>query len=450
MAVPEATELSARSGARVPSRLGQSIWLALLAGVCLACGSALGGGEEASWPEAAKKWFDRARASFEALDIADAEASVQKAAELEPERPSVRLLAANIALSQLRYDDAIAQLAQLTSPEARGLRARAYWYSGQLGKAADELDGLLDDPDVKDPWAQGVSQLARTGEGREPFKVTGSLLAVVEMVPAPLPTFVLPLELNGEPVLAMVATGTPEVVIDSSQSKPSWVSLRFDRRLEVKDVPALHRDLSSLSRRLGAPIKLLLGVNLLRRLNVTFDFYASQFVVRAFAPPPPPGGTSVELSYIKGGGMVLRSRFGTDAKAPVATFLVDTGVLFPVAVSDNGWKKAGVDPSSFEAVPGESSLKQGRLPHLTIGSFDMPRVPAMSGLPLDELEQSGGIQLDGVIGAALMAEFRASLVDEGRTLWLEEMPTPEVAPPAPDGAQPVSRGAPRGGPRAAR
>jgi hypothetical protein len=172
---------------------------------------------------------------------------------------------------------------------------------------------------------------------------------------------------------------------------------------------------------------MLLGVNLLRRLNVTFDFYGSQFVVRAFPPPPPPGGTSVEISYIKGGGMVMRSRFGTDAKAPVATFLVDTGVLFPVAVSDNGWKKAGVDPSTFEAVNGEPKLKQGRLPHLTIGSFDLPRVPAMSGLPLDELEQSGGIQLDGVIGAALMAEFRASLVDEGRTLWLEEMPLPDAA-----------------------
>jgi hypothetical protein len=150
----------------------------------------------------------------------------------------------------------------------------------------------------------------------------------------------------------------------------------------------------------------------------------------------------VEISYIKGGGMVLRSRFGTDAKAPAATFLVDTGVLFPVAVSDNGWKKAGVDPSTFEAVQGEPTLKQGRLPHLTIGSFDLPRVPAMSGLPLDELEQSGGIQLDGVIGAALMAEFRASLVDDGRTLWLEEMPMPEP-PPEPVSSAPGSQPRPR-------
>ncbi len=436
--------------ARLPRCLpGVGAWLVCL---CLGCGAALGSGEEASWPEAAKKWFDRAKASFEALDIHDAELAVQNARELEPERPSVRLLAASIALSQLDYEKAVAELEGQTSAEARGLRARAYWYSGQLSRAADELDHLLDDPEVKDLWAEGVAQLARTGEGREPFRVTGALLAVVEMPRVPLPTLIVPLELNGEPALAMVATGTPEVVIDSSQNKPSWVSLRFDRRLEVKDVPALHRDLTSLSRRIGAPIKLLLGVNLLRRLNVTFDFYASQFVVRAFPPPPPPGGTSIEISYIKGGGMVLRSRFGTEAQAPAASFLVDTGVLFPLAVSPQGWKKAGVDPASFEAVQGEPKLKQGRLPHLTLGSFDLPRVPAMSGLPLDELEQSGGIRLDGVIGAALVAEFRASLVDEGRTLWLEEMPLPaEEGAPEQAPAEPVSSGAaPPAPPSAAR
>ena len=168
----------------------------------------------------------------------------------------------------------------------------------------------------------------------------------------------------------------------------------------------------------------------------------------------PPGGTSLDVSYIKGGGMVLRSRLGTEANAASASFLVDTGVLFPLAMSPAGWKKAGVDPNSFEAVSGEPKLKQGRLPHLTLGSFDLPRVPAMSGLPLDELEQSGGIQLDGVIGAALIAEFRASMVDEGRTLWLEEMPTAIQEAPAagqPDSAPPVSSGsAPIAPPSAAR
>jgi hypothetical protein len=412
------------------------IWLSV------ACSPVSGGaGGEPEWPAVAKKWYDRAETSFSSLDIGDAEIAIKNALELEPERPRVKLLAANIALSQMRYDEAISLLEGQSSVPARQLRARAFWYSGQLARAADELDRLLDDPDVKDPWAQGVAQLARGAEGREPFRVTGALLAVVDMPRVPVPTLIVPLELNGEPVLAMVATGTAEVEIDSTQQKPSWISLRFGRRLEVKDVPALSRDLSGLSRRVGAPIKLLLGVNLLRRLNVTFDFYASQFVVRAFAPPPPPGATALELSYIKGGGMVTRARLGTEPTAPAVSFLVDTGVVFPLALSDSGWQKAGVDPKGFEAVSGEANLKQGILPRLTIGAFDLPRVPAVYGLPLSDLEQGGGIHLDGVIGSALVAEFRASLVDQGRTLWLEEMPVASVGSDGEAPGQPSESGA---------
>lgn len=414
--------------------------LALLLG----CSASMGGGEgaEPEWPAVARKWFDRAQQSFDALDIADAEVAVKNALELEPERPSVKVLAAGIALSQMRYDEAVALLEGQSSKEARGLRARAYWYSGQLRKCAEELDRLLEDPEVKDPWAQGVVQLARSGDGREPFRMTGAVLAVVDMPRVPVPTMIVPLELNGEPVLGMVATGAAEVEIDGGQQKPAWVSLRFGRRLEVKDVPALSRDLSGLSRRVGAPIKLLLGVNLLRRLNVTFDFYASQFVARAFAPPPPPEAAALELSYIKGGGMVTRGRLGPDATSPSASFLIDTGVMFPLAMADSGWKKAGVDVSGFEPVSGDPSLKQGVLPRLLLGSFDLPRVPAVAGLPIEDVEQGGGIHLDGVIGSALMAEFRASLVDQGRTLWLEEMPVAEEAeaPSAAAGPAPAAPG----------
>lgn len=428
--------------------------LACIVALCLSCGPSLMENGEPEWPTVAKKWFDRASASFNVLDVSDAQASVRHAMELEPERESVRLLAANIALSQMRYDETVQLLEGRTSPAAAGLRARAYWYSGQLQQAATELDRLLENPDVKDPWAEGVAQLARSGAGREPFRVTGALLASVDMPRVPVPTMIVPVELNGDPVLAMVATGSPEVVIDSTQEKPSWVSLRFGRRLEVKDVPALSRDLSALSRRVGAPIKVQLGVNLLRRLNPTFDFYANQFVVRTFDPPAPADGTSLPVSYIKGGGMVVRSRFGAEQSSPAASLLVDTGVLFPLALTDAGWQKAGADPKSFEPVPGDPSLKQGLVPRMVLGAFDVPRVPAVQGLPLEQLEQGGGIQLDGVIGSALVAEFRVTLSDQGKTLWLEEMPMPEqpgAGAPAPAAApsSPSSTKSPRSAPPSA-
>jgi hypothetical protein len=405
----------------------------LSAAVTVGCGPALSGAEGADWPELQKKWYDRAAASFAELDVPDAESAIQNALRVEPEQEQVRLLAANIALSQLRYDEAIRHLQGLTSKKASGLRARALWYSGQVTGAAEELGRLLADPEVKDPWAEGVQKLAQHGQGREPFRITGALLASVDMPRVPAPTMIIPLELNGEPALALLATGSAEVVIDAQQREPSWVSLRFASRLEVKDVPALTRDLSGLSRKIGAPIKLLLGVNLLRRLNATVDFYGGQFIVRTFAPPPPPEVVSLPVSYLKGGGMVLRTRFGSEPSAPAAALLVDTGVLFPVAMDAAGWKKAGVSPDTFDAVPGQPGVKQGAVPRMMLGSFDIPGVPGVFGLPLEDFEKDNDIRLDGVIGSALLAEFRFTLVDGGKTLWLEEMPRPDGPRRQPEG-----------------
>ena len=390
-----------------------------------------GGPAEPEWPELSKQSYEQARARFNVLDVDGAKTAIESAIVAEPDRAAIRILAAHIALSQMQYEEALQQLRGLSSSQATGLRARALWYSGQVAAAAEELDRLLADPEVEDGWASGVSALARTGGGREPFRLTGSLLAVSEMPRLPIPSLIVPVELNGEQVLAMIATGSPEVVLDSPKEQPSWVSLRFARRLEVKDVPALGRDLSGLAKRVGAPVRLLLGVNLLRRLNATFDFHAGQFVVRSFAPPPPPRASAIDVSYIKGGGMVMRSRFGVEPTSPAASFLVDTSVLFPLALSDAAWNKTGADPATFHAVAGDAKLSQGVVPGLTLGSFSLPGIPGIRGMNFSDLSQGGGIELDGVIGAALMAEFRVSLVDSGRTLWLEQMPTPAVSAVAP-------------------
>ncbi len=58
---------------------------------------------------------------------------------------------------------------------------RALWYSGKVDEAADELEQLLADPEVHDPWAEQVAKIARRGSGRHPFTMSGSLLAVTEM-----------------------------------------------------------------------------------------------------------------------------------------------------------------------------------------------------------------------------------------------------------------------------
>jgi hypothetical protein len=179
----------------------------------------------------------------------------------------------------------------------------------------------------------------------------------------------------------------------------------------------------------NAPIKILLGVNLLRHLHPTFDLIGGQFVVRRYEPPPPPVATTVKLSYVRGGAMMLRGAFGADASAVPVSLLIDTSIVYPVALDAGGWKKAGVAASSLRSVPNGGALKQGTVPLLKLGAFELPNVPGLSGDdPVKEREDGLGIELDGLIGSGLLANFRVTLADEGRTMWLEDMPREAFEP----------------------
>jgi len=205
--------------------------------------------------------------------------------------------------------------------------------------------------------------------------------------------------------------------------------------------------LTGVSRQLNAPIKVLLGVNLLRHVRPTVDFQGSQFVVRTFDPPPPPRATTVHLGYIRGGGMVFRAVLGRDEHSS-GSFLIDTAQPFPIALDDAGWQKAGVAVSSLTAVPDAGGkLRQGLLPRMVLGAFEMPKVPGIYGAPLDEFEKGLDVNLDGVIGSGLLAIFRMTLADGGRTLWLEEAVPPEDREGGPNDSErraPPASSAPHG------
>jgi hypothetical protein len=414
-------------------RLLGSIAALLLAGS--ACAPSVIGPE---WPPLAKKWFDRAQASYHQVDFDDAALAIDNALRVEPHRVEIRLLAARVALAELDYDRSIRALEGLESSDARAIRGRAFWYSGQVDRAADELEQLVADPDVRDPWAQEVAKLARRGAGRKPFQMSGGILAVSQMPLVGGNSFVVPLELDGEPVLGLVATGTAEVVIDSGSGRQaSWVSLRFGDRIDVKDVPALTKDLTGISRQLNAPIRLLLGVNLLRHLRPTVDFEGSQFIVRSFDPPPPPHATTLHMSYIRGGGMVFRTNLGADDRT-AGSLLIDTAMQFPLALDDGGWRKAGITVESLKPVPDGGRLKQGLLPRMVLGAFDVPRVPGVYGAPLEEFEKGLDVDLDGLVGAGLLAAFRVTLADGGRALWLEDTVLPESPGAGPPPGKPAA------------
>ncbi len=395
-----------------------------------ACSSAA---HQAEFPPVAKRWYDRGAASYQSGDLEDAELAVENALRAAPNQPETRLLAGRISLARLDYDRTIEVLKGLNSADARGVRGRALWYRGDVQSAADELDALLRDPDVKDGWAVEIVKLARRGVGRKPFDMSGGLLAVMDMPRTGSASMIVPVEIDGDPALGMIATGTAEAVVDAAAgTEPSWVSLRFGERVEVRDVPVLAKDLSALSKQVNAPIKILLGVNLLRHLHPTIDFAGGQFVVRSFEPPPPPAATTVRLNYVRGGGMLVRGAFGSGDSAPACSLLIDTSLTYPVALDGAAWAKAGVPASSLHTLPNSGSLREGVLPSLRLGAFEVPHVPGLEGDgAVKERAEGLGVNVDGLLGSGLLATFRMTLIDGGRSMWLEDLPTEALGPSLP-------------------
>ncbi len=367
------------------------------------------------------KWFERAKAELQMADVEEAKDSVDKALSGAPADNDVKMLAAQIHLAMLDYAEAVRLLRDVKGSQAAALRGRALWYKGDLEGAADELEAMLNDPDVVDDWAKSIAKLARRGAGRVPFTITGALLAAVEMphVSQVAPFFVVPVEIDGEPALTLVSTGFAEVVLDSTtHAEPSWISLRFGGKLEVNDVPALAQDLSGLSKQVGAPIKAVLGVNLLRHLHATIDFGGRQFVARSFSPPPPPDATRIPLFYAKGGGMLMKSNLGQTA----ASMLIDTSMALPVALDEAGWKKAGVDVKDLKLVADdpEKKLREGTIPLLKVGSYEISQVPGYFNDQVKQVETKLAFNIDGMVGNGLLAYYRMTLGDGGRILWLED------------------------------
>ncbi len=137
----------------------------------------------------------------------------------------------------------------------------------------------------------------------------------------------------------------------------------------------------------------------------------------------------MKLVYVRGGGMVMRGGFGEGETPELGSLLVDTSMTFPVALDKSGWKKAGVALSALKPLPDAGNLRHGVLPVLRVGAFQVPSIPAVYGAPVKDLEDGLGVHLDGLIGSGLLAAFRVTLVDDGRTMWLEDNRTQSIGAP---------------------
>lgn len=123
--------------------------------------------------------------------------------------------------------------------------------------------------------------------------------------------------------------------------------------------------------------------------------------------------------------MLLRANVAGKDEAK-SVFLVDTSVVFPLALEDSVWRKAGFDVAKLQAEPSLGpTIKSGVLPSVKLGGFDLPRIPAVQGAQMGEVKHSLDVDLDGVLGAGLLQAFRVTLGDGGRFMWLE--PDPSMA-----------------------
>jgi hypothetical protein len=88
--------------------------------------------------------------------------------------------------------------------------------------------------------------------------------------------------------------------------------------------------------------------------------------------------------------------------------------------------------SSLKEVPNSGSLRSGVLPSLRLGAFDVPHVPGLQGDGVVKERGEGlGVTVDGLLGSGLLATFRMTLIDGGRSMWLEDLPAEALQPPPP-------------------
>ena len=405
--------------------------------------------------EVVGKWLKRASEEYRNGDLAEAADSIGKAQNGAPCDPEVRLLAARIGLAKLDYEATLKALDGVAGSEASGLRARAYWYragsgpADDLGHAAEELSSALDDPDYKDPWAKPVRELAGTqGSGRKPFTFKDSSARLVEIrMPRDLGyALMVPCEIDGQATVALAVTGVPEVVLDTKgRSNPGWVTIKFtgsnDRSIEVRDVPALVQDLSKYTAQQQVPVGAILGLNLLRRLHVTFDRRGDQFIIRRDEPPPPPAVTKVPIINVRGGRMVVRTTLRDQFELTSGVF-VNSGESWPLALPDATWKKLGVNPSSLQTYAG---VQHGKLPGVRIGPLDVGAVESVAGITGVEDEiKALDVDAVGALGMGFLTAFRVTLAEGGRVMWLEtdNDSSSVLAPPVPTSSPPPKSTAP--------
>ncbi|HVH47223.1 MAG TPA: hypothetical protein VM925_33020, partial [Labilithrix sp.] len=100
--------------------------------------AACGDGPDANSPgrsQLANNWLNRARQSYRSGDADDAAIAIDGALKAAPRDREARMLGARIALAKLEFEEAIKLSEGIQGSDAKAIRGRAFWYTGDIERA---------------------------------------------------------------------------------------------------------------------------------------------------------------------------------------------------------------------------------------------------------------------------------------------------------------------------
>jgi len=322
-------------------------------------------------------------------------------------------------------------------------RRDLYFARLRLGdwKGAAELCESIED-DGRRPLLEHLAEA-------EPVRVTGDRTEVwfERIWPAPL----VYVKLNGARVLMLVDTGSPGLLIDRQAATQNGVTLLEGQRsapwdgarvvvrnatvrqLDIGDVrleglPAgvlsLHRLSLEVNPR-ATPIAGVIGLDVLRRFDVTFDYRRRRLGLAPLGSTPATLGTRVPYAVWGEADLTVWGSIqgGRPMAMVVATGLAGAGVGAPEVVFEElGLKSGGVS----KAVQSMGTFLNGRpwspvrVPSLTLGSVAFERLAGWSGA-MEPIEMwRHGVRRDALLGPGVLLKRRVTFDWTRREIAFED------------------------------
>ena len=315
---------------------------------------------------------------------------------------------AYLALGQL--DRAERALAGVNDPVLLRLRARAQMGRGRWADAAASLDAARARERTEGPWTQSVLGAVRAArDARAPYAIEGAR-GELGFEPYALP--VVRVRAGALETLALIGTGADLVVADPSVRAGSGTLDELELGgLRVRDVPYVTRSLADVREALGAEIGLVLGLDLLMRLNATIDGPGRRLVLAA-EPPAREPAASVPFFTPGAAFLVVPVRAG-EAEGWMT---VDTGGLFPVALAPGADAHLGLEELEWQRV---GAATMAVAPALGMGTLVVEEIPVVRGLLDEGHARAVGAPSAGSVGWSLFAQLRTALDPRSRTIRFE-------------------------------